>query len=164
MGSVRLLTDAAGSATDRYSYDGFGNVVGRTGSTANAYLYRGEQFDAALVLQYLRARWVSDVSGRFLTADTWEGCSCDPLSQNQYLYAHGNPVNLIDPTGHNAGESGSLYASGIRWVRFLKSLDKAAIDRICISVAMLRIAAGDDPGEVWRRYAFCMAWRRAPFN
>ena len=57
MGSVRLLTDAGGSVTDRYSYDGFGNVVAWTGSTTNAYRYRGEQFDAQLNVYFLRARF-----------------------------------------------------------------------------------------------------------
>jgi len=33
-----------------------GNAVNTTGSTPNAYLYRGEQYDGDLNLYYLRAR------------------------------------------------------------------------------------------------------------
>jgi YD repeat-containing protein len=40
---VRLLTDASGMVTDTWDYDAFGNVLSRTGTTANAFLYRGEQ-------------------------------------------------------------------------------------------------------------------------
>ena len=57
MGSVRLLTDASGTVTDRYDYDAWGNAVNVTGSTPNAYLYRGEQYDPDLTLYYLRARY-----------------------------------------------------------------------------------------------------------
>src|SRR6185295_5612139 len=42
-GSVRLLTDSAGAVTDTYTYDAFGNLLARTGSTPNDYLYAGEQ-------------------------------------------------------------------------------------------------------------------------
>src|SRR5882762_8905690 len=55
--SVRQLYDSAGTVTDTYSYDAFGNLVARTGSTLNFYQYRGEQYDAALQMYYLRARY-----------------------------------------------------------------------------------------------------------
>jgi len=44
-GSVRQLTNAAGSITDSYDYDAFGNLVNQTGSTPNNYLFAGEQYD-----------------------------------------------------------------------------------------------------------------------
>ena len=111
MGSVRLLTDSGGLATDRYAYDGFGNVVGRLGSTANGYLYSGELTDERLGLQYLRARWYRLEVGRFLTIDTDEGCSCNPLTQHGYLYAHGNPIKWLDHTGHGILDRAILIAT-----------------------------------------------------
>ena len=45
-GSVRLLTNASGAITDAYDYDAFGNLLYRSGTTPNDYLYSGEQFDA----------------------------------------------------------------------------------------------------------------------
>ena len=38
-GSVRLLTEVAGVATDRYDYDAFGYAVRQTGSTLNDHRY-----------------------------------------------------------------------------------------------------------------------------
>ena len=100
MGSVRPLTDAGGSVTDRYSYDGFGNVVARTGSTANAYLYRGEQFDTMLETYYLRARWYRADRGGFLSQDKYEANGwVDSCCQNAYLYVSGNPIAKADPSG-----------------------------------------------------------------
>ena len=102
VGSVRLLSDATGSVTDRYSYDGFGNVVGRTGSTANANLYRGEQFESSLGMYYLRARWYRPESGRFSTMDDFQGEASSPLSLHSFSYVHGCPTYYSDPSGHGA--------------------------------------------------------------
>jgi RHS repeat-associated protein len=71
-GHVRFLTGISGVVTDTYDYDAFGNNVNHTGSTPNNYLYRGEQFDFALGMYYLRARYYIPTTGRFLTADKWE--------------------------------------------------------------------------------------------
>ena len=68
-GSVRFLTDASGNVTDRYDYEGFGNLVNQEGTTVNSYLYSGEQRDVSLGLDYLRARWFKEPVGRFITSD-----------------------------------------------------------------------------------------------
>ncbi|MEO8126468.1 MAG: RHS repeat-associated core domain-containing protein [Bryobacteraceae bacterium] len=104
------MADTTGAVTDTYTYDAFGNLVARTGITPNDYLYRGEQFDPALGLYYLRARWMNSQTGRLMTRDPYEGdgaLSCckyqQPLSMSPvhhlYEYTHSNPVDYIDPTG-----------------------------------------------------------------
>ncbi len=50
-------------------------------------------------LIYLRARWYSPQSGRFLTKDVWPGDYARPLSLNGWNYVEANPVNLTDPSG-----------------------------------------------------------------
>jgi RHS repeat-associated protein len=98
-GSVRTLTDSTGTITDTYDYDAWGNAVNTTGSTPNAYLYRGEQYDADLGLYYLRARYFNPVTGRFLVKDPAKGSAFEPKTLHQYLYVHGDPVNHVDPKG-----------------------------------------------------------------
>ncbi|MGH9461081.1 MAG: RHS repeat-associated core domain-containing protein, partial [Vicinamibacteria bacterium] len=98
-GSVRQLYDAAGAVTDTYDYDGFGSLIASTGTTANAYQYRGEQFDSDAGLYYLRARWYNPATGRFLTRDPAEGVLDRPASLNPYVYAEADPVNNTDPLG-----------------------------------------------------------------
>jgi hypothetical protein len=39
-------------------------------------------------------------TGRFWTQDSFEGINSEPLSLHKYTYAHSDPVNRIDPSGH----------------------------------------------------------------
>lgn len=98
-GSVRLLTSTAGAVTDTYSYDAFGSRLTCSGATSNDFQYSGEQSDALLGLYYLRARYYNVGTGRFLTMDPEFGDTSNPTSLHRYLYASGDPVNRIDPTG-----------------------------------------------------------------
>jgi RHS repeat-associated protein len=102
-GNVRQLTNAAGTVTDSYEYDAFGNEFTVSGTTPNNYLYRGEQFDSDLGLYYLRARYYNPLTGRFMSRDPEDGIFTDPKTLHKYIYADGDPVNLADPTGR-AGE------------------------------------------------------------
>jgi RHS repeat-associated protein len=110
--SVRQLFDNTGTVTDTYAYDAFGNTVARTGTTVNSYQYRGEQFDAVLQMYYLRARYYIPRTGRFLTADSYEGgelSACDCSNRNKWVppigthhlfgYAGSDPVDQVDPSG-----------------------------------------------------------------
>jgi RHS repeat-associated protein len=103
-GTVRQLTNAAGSVTDTYDYDAYGNVVNTTGSTSNEFLYRGEQLDSDLSLYYLRARYYNPLTGKFLSQDPYPGEIFRPASLHRYRFANGNPVNRLDPRGMSAEE------------------------------------------------------------
>jgi RHS repeat-associated protein len=105
-GNVRQLTNSAGTVTDTYEYDAFGNDVYHTGTTPNNYLYRGEQYDPDLGLYYLRARYYNPNTGRFMSRDPLDvqprnpdGTPIDPRRLHKYLYAGADPVNLEDPRG-----------------------------------------------------------------
>jgi RHS repeat-associated protein len=97
--SVRQLTNAAGSVTDTYDYDAFGNLMSRVGTTANDYLYTAEHFDTSLGLYYLRTRFMNPSRGRFVTMDTFEGLASDPPTLHKYLYVQNNPISMRDPSG-----------------------------------------------------------------
>jgi RHS repeat-associated protein len=99
-GSVRFLANTSGTVSDTYSYDAYGTTLVTSGATPNSYRYTGEQFDSDLGVYFLRARYLKTDTGRFLTMDQYHGSQHDPLSLHKYLYAHDNPANMIDPTGH----------------------------------------------------------------
>jgi RHS repeat-associated protein len=101
---VRQLTNSAGTITDTYDFDSFGNKINSTGTTPNNYLYRGEQFDPDLNLYYLRARYYNPLTGRFMSRDAYDGLPWLPVTLHRYLYAGGEPVNLADPSGRTTVE------------------------------------------------------------
>ena len=109
-GDTRALVDSGGAITDTFAYDAWGNTVGRTGNTPTTYLYRGERLDPNLGFYYLRARWMDPTVGRFTQMDDFQGDAQAPPSLHKYLYADGDPVNRIDPTGH---ASASLSEVGV---------------------------------------------------
>lgn len=99
LGSVRVLSDEAGAATDGYDYDGFGLVVGAAGSFENEALFRGELFEPALGWYDLRARWMSPELGRFVSRDPLAGDPFEPRSLERYAYAFSDPIDKLDPSG-----------------------------------------------------------------
>jgi len=100
-GSVRFLLGTNGGITDTYTYDAYGTLIATNGNTPNNYLYAGQQFDCELGLYYNRARYLNTEVGRFWSADGDYWSNEDPLSLHKYLYCKGNPVNKVDPSGHD---------------------------------------------------------------
>jgi RHS repeat-associated protein len=98
-GNTRQLTNSTEDLTDTYTYDTFGIILDRTGSTLNNYLYTGEQYDANIGFYYLRARYLNHQTGHFITQDEFPGNPFEPITLHKYLYANANPVNFIDPSG-----------------------------------------------------------------
>ncbi len=84
-----------------YTYDAFGNQL--TGAEADTpFRYCGEYFDNESGNIYLRNRYYSTATGRFITED--------PIKDgvNWYSYCGGNPVGLVDPMGLYTSEVESL--------------------------------------------------------
>jgi RHS repeat-associated protein len=110
LGSTRALTDASGDMTDSYAFDAYGGLAASAGTTANSYLFTGEQRDAETGNYYLRARYYSPEAGGFVSKDDWRGNSQQPLSLNRYLYAAANPVTNGDPNGKQFTSIGAAMA------------------------------------------------------
>jgi RHS repeat-associated protein len=137
-GSVRQLTNVSASITDTYNYDAFGNLLNSTGTTPNNYLYRGEQFDTDLGLYYLRARYYNPQTGRFLSRDPEDGTPYDPKSLHKYLYAGGDPVNAVDPTGRAIiAEYAKLYQQIVLGEAPVVQIARREVELICYAVAAL---------------------------
>jgi RHS repeat-associated protein len=101
-GNVRFLTNSAGTITDSYDYDSFGMPVRTSGTTPNGYFYSGERLDSNIGLYDLRSRYYNQATGRFWARDRAQLSPFNPANLNAYSYVTNNPVNLIDPTGHDA--------------------------------------------------------------
>ncbi len=110
-GSTWSLSNSSGVVTDNYDFDGFGNLLFVAGSTINPYLFAGERYDSAEQQYYTSARHYNPTNGRFLSRDTVQGNIFDPMSMNLFVYASSNPINRIDPSGHDDFSLGSLSVS-----------------------------------------------------
>lgn len=128
LGSTTELLDDTGDVTDAYTYDVFGAIRASSGSSANPWLFTGEQQDEDSGLQYLRARYYDPETGRFM--------STDPISAGYpYAYVGNSPVNFTDPSGlhcrpwhphHCPGEIINLVSD---FVECLNNLAVCAVDQ-----------------------------------
>jgi RHS repeat-associated protein len=100
LGSVRQLVDESGEVRLVKDYEPYGSVLSSEGEVESRYGFTGEWTDDYIGLQYLRARYYSPKTGRFLTKDTWEGDYSFPITYNAWLYGYSNPILYTDPSGH----------------------------------------------------------------
>lgn len=109
-GSTTAITDINGNITDTFTYDTYGNLISRTGTSVVIFLYNGRDGvvtdDNGLI--YMRARYYSPELRRFINADIIAGEISNAVTLNRYAYANGNPVSNIDPFGLSA-ERGSNH-------------------------------------------------------
>ena len=100
-GSVTNIVDGEGSIVKSYDYDEFG-VTTSTGDTFfNEVTFTGSVADASGLL-YMNARYYNPSTARFLSQDSYTGSASVPWTQHLYAYCNNNPVNMVDPTGHEA--------------------------------------------------------------
>ena len=97
LGSILALSTDTGDKDAYYRYDPYGQPRSYPRNSneakANILMYTGLPRDYSTGLIRMGARWYDPTLGRFTQAD--------PSGQetNPYLYAAGNPVNSVDPTG-----------------------------------------------------------------
>ena len=72
-------------------------MIARSGSSSDPYQFAGRsgyRNDGDAGLTYVGARYYDAQGGRFITRDTY-------LDQKPYLYCEHDPVNCLDPSGHD---------------------------------------------------------------
>ncbi len=93
LGSVVALADEAGTKVNTYAYSPRGvQRAGTSEQIPQPYRFAGGYQDTT-GLYHFAARYYDPNIGRFTTPDP------SGLEKNPYLYAAGDPVNTIDPTG-----------------------------------------------------------------
>ncbi|MCA9049036.1 MAG: VCBS repeat-containing protein [Planctomycetaceae bacterium] len=109
-GNTSELTDAAGGLLNSYVRLPFGEVLNRTGSTADIFGFAGEfgvYADGSGLLN-MRTRHYDAALGRFTSPDPLER-----VGDNLYTYAWNNRLSFIDPMGHE-GTTAEELAEEIR--------------------------------------------------
>ena len=109
LGSERTVTDGSPSVIGTLITEGFGQTVATTGSSTNSYMFAatsGYRNDGDAGLMHVGARYYDAQVGRFVTRDTF-------LDQKPYLYCEHNPVNALDPSGHDPRTEWDIMWGGI---------------------------------------------------
>jgi RHS repeat-associated protein len=106
LGSERTVTNTAGAVQGTLTETAFGQAVASTGSSTDPYEFAatsGYRNDGDAGLSLVGARYYDAQVGVFISRDT-------DLSQLPYAYCNGNPVNALDPSGHNPWFTGGVGA------------------------------------------------------
>jgi RHS repeat-associated protein len=100
-----------------YDYDPYGELENPGGlnpeAQENPFRFEGFYYDSGVKTYDMFARPYRPEIGRFLTQDRYASASqdlllqSDPLTQNRYAFAGGNPVNTIEFDGHYKGNEGA---------------------------------------------------------
>jgi RHS repeat-associated protein len=117
---VEDITDSAGDSKATYGYTAYGqnddaestgidkpDPADPTKEPYNAYRYEAKRWDVDSGTYDMGFRDYSPGLNQFLTRDTYNGAlddvdlATDPFTGNRYAFAAGNPVNLLDLTGHD---------------------------------------------------------------
>ena len=102
--SIYAITDAAANIAERYAYTAYGQptilnaaaTVIATSAISNRYTYTAREWDATVGLYHFRARWISGLTGRFLSRDP---IGYAGKSNCLFEYCKSNPKSLNDPSG-----------------------------------------------------------------
>jgi RHS repeat-associated protein len=101
-GSARVIVSAAGQVIARAAYRPWGDGQGsELSDPVSSLRYAGVHRQPASGLLVMGWRHYDPVYGRFLEPDPLVAAPLDPQALNRYAYARDNPVNLVDPNGHN---------------------------------------------------------------
>ncbi|MCM3318049.1 DNRLRE domain-containing protein [Rummeliibacillus stabekisii] len=117
-GDVLSIRDNEDKEIGSYAYDAYGNVLAVEGTLAkeNPVRYAGYYYDDETKNYYLQARYYNPSNGAFLALDPHPGDDDEPLSQNGYTYANGNPVMKVDPNGLKPNRVYYALMTGIAYV------------------------------------------------
>lgn len=103
-GDVMYLVDASGNEVAAYDYDPYGKIISATGDLAeiNPLRYRGYYYDTETGFYYLQSRYYDPEISRFINADSYASTGQGLIGCNMFVYCKNNPVNRIDPDGHDS--------------------------------------------------------------
>ncbi len=110
-GDIVAILNSAGTAVVRYTYDAWGKPISCIGTMAttlgklNPFRYRSYNYDEETGLYYLRSRYYSTFSNRFVNADSL-------ICNNLFSYCDNAPVILADTNGQSLHLATSEFGGG----------------------------------------------------
>ncbi len=101
LGSTTVVAEAQGNAVGHVLYDPYGEAITSTLSAdVTDRLFTGYRWDDTIGLYDANARFYDPYLGQFTQPDSLVSDPMNPAAWNRFSYVYGNPVNLVDPSGH----------------------------------------------------------------
>ena len=157
LGSTKLLTDSAGTVTDTFTYDAWGSLTNRTGTTPQPYQYVGQlgyytdYQDTNLSLLQLGVRFYDPALGSFTQVD--------PIAEDIHLYTYvgDRPTYRTDPSGREIHTEESCQADRTKcendaWATFNSCLLDTVAPGGAYDVSVCMV--GCLPTLVWGKKAY----------
>ena len=107
LGTIYAVIDQNGNKVVQYTYNAWGKIesISSTNSiiaNINPFIYKSYYYDKETSLYYITSRYYDPEIGRFISPDSVD--YLDPTTingLNLYAYCGNDPVNRVDPTGHD---------------------------------------------------------------
>jgi RHS repeat-associated protein len=121
--STSLVTDEAGRARERFSYDPWGAPRhAETLATSNAWPDRqattrgftDHEMLSRLQLVHMNGRIYNPTLGRFMSPDPFVNDADGTQMLNRYAYVRNNPLSLTDPSGYQVASTSSAGSEIVR--------------------------------------------------
>ena len=109
LGSASVTANLSGTKVSEVRYYPFGETHYSNGSLPSDRTFTGQRAESQSAVGNLMdygARFYSPILGRFISADSIVPQPGNPQSTNRYAYTLNNPLNYIDPSGHDVGCAG----------------------------------------------------------
>ena len=147
LGTPRLVTDSSHNVVESpRKYWPFGAGISTNPATMQRTRFAAMEVDREATRYYDHARHHETVVSRFVSPDLIGGAVAEPASWNRYVYAHSNPLRLIDPDGKDVFDA----------VRFINNTGLGTIAaRVNAAIAALKEAGGHTFGifKEWKTSA-----------
>jgi RHS repeat-associated protein len=112
--NTRVLASSSGVVTATFNYDAFGNPIGFAAATApTIFLFQQTMYDAASGLNFTPSRQERLGASEWMERDSINIAPGDLGNANLYMFVGGNPINLVDPSGHDGGLAELTVEEGI---------------------------------------------------
>src|SRR5207245_8530573 len=144
LGSIRFVSSSTGTKVFSGNYVPYGPQNGASG-TPDEFMFAGKIYDGSTGFYYFGGRFYDPATGRFITQDSSPGVREDPQSFDRYVYARDNPLEIVDPNGHDwwSGLVNTVTSFASSVTNAWNSLPPPAKDVIIIGAAVaVTVATG----------------------
>jgi len=129
LGSSGYVTDKKGEFYEHTEYTSSGESWVNEKVTGNADLpfkYTGHRFDSETNLYYCGARYYDARTSRFISPDDRIDGFFSTQGWNMYSYVQNNPINMVDPDGHEKRQPGLSQIQG--WILKNNKVEKKTLE------------------------------------